>query len=102
MANNRREFIRKGSSIAAMSVLGINSARSEAIGNSLMKDGLQGKAAAPKSYLQDAGIKMSFAYFGGIEAERRKIEFGKQLNVLGAVGGTVSYTHLRAHETDSY
>ena len=30
---------------------------------------------------------MCFAYFGGIEAEKRKVEFGKQLNVLGAVGG---------------
>jgi mannonate dehydratase len=87
MANNRREFIRKSTSIAAMSVLGINSARSEVIGNSLMKDELIGKVASPKNYLQDAGIKMCFAYFGGIEAERRKIEFGKQLNVLGAVGG---------------
>ena len=48
------------------------------------KEGLQGKK---QDYIQDAGIKMCFAYFSGIEAEKRKIEFGKQLNVLGAVGG---------------
>ena len=40
-----------------------------------------------KSYIPDAGIKMCFAYFGGVEAEKRKVEFGRQLNVLGAVGG---------------
>ena len=87
MDNNRREFIMKSTSIAAMSVLGINSVRSEANGYSLSNEEQQGKTAFPKNYLQDAGIKMCFAYFGGIEAERRKIEFGKQLNVLGAVGG---------------
>lgn len=40
-----------------------------------------------KKYIPDAGIKLCFAYFGGIVAERRKVEFGRQLNVLGAVGG---------------
>jgi mannonate dehydratase len=30
---------------------------------------------------------MCFAYFGGLEAEKRKVQFGRQLNVLGAVGG---------------
>jgi len=87
MKNNRREFIMKGTSIAAMSVLGINSVRSDVIGNSLSNEEQQVKAASPKNYIQDAGIKMCFAYFGGIEAEHRKIEFGKQLNVMGAVGG---------------
>jgi mannonate dehydratase len=86
MVNNRREFIIKGTSIAAMSVLGINSVKSEAIGNSLLNEGLPHVAAPPKNYIQDAGIKMCLAYFAGIEAERRKIEFGKQLNFLGAVG----------------
>ena len=51
----------------------------------------QGKAdvngSPSKEYIQDAGIKMCFAYFGGMEAEKRKVQFGKQLNVLGAVGG---------------
>lgn len=87
MKNNRREFIMKGTSIAAMSVLGMNSVRSKVICNSEWNEGQQGKAASAKNYIQDAGIKMCFAYFGGIEAERRKIEFGKQLNVMGAVGG---------------
>ena len=48
---------------------------------------MQGKGSRSKEYIQDAGIKMCFAYFGGIEAEKRKVQFGRQLNVLGAVGG---------------
>ena len=87
MANNRREFLMKGSTFAAASVLGINSGRSEVIGNSSRDESQGGLSASPKNYIQDAGIKMCFAYFGGIEGERRKIEFGKQLNVMGAVGG---------------
>jgi len=50
----------------------------------LQKDGT---AIEKQAYVKDAGIKMCFAYFSGIEAEKRKIEFGKQLDVLGAVGG---------------
>lgn len=45
------------------------------------------KDNSKKSYIPDAGIKMCFAYFRGLQAEARKVEFGKQLNVLGAVAG---------------
>ncbi len=86
MKNSRRDFIRKGSALAALSVAGIG------VTNGLMAspDGNEvsvKKATKKKEYIPDAGIKMCFAYFGGIEAEKRKVEFGKQLNVLGAVGG---------------
>lgn len=73
--------------MAALSVAGLSSATSELLGSSV-KTGNEGKNRSDsKEYILDAGIKMCFAYFGGLEAEQRKVEFGKQLNVLGAVGG---------------
>ncbi len=88
MNNDRREFIKKTSTIAALSIAGISASGTGIIDiaedqEKRSKTGLQGKKSG---YIQDAGIKMCFAYFGGIEAEKRKTEFGKQLNVLGAVG----------------
>lgn len=86
MKNSRRDFIRKGSALAALSVAGIgatNGLMAASGGNEVSVK----KATKKKEYIPDAGIKMCFAYFGGIEAEKRKVEFGKQLNVLGAVGG---------------
>jgi mannonate dehydratase len=87
MKNNRRDFIKKSTAMAALSVVGMNSATSEIIGKSISEEVQSKKKPQSKSYVTDAGIKMCFAYFGGIEAEKRKVEFGKQLNVLGAVGG---------------
>jgi mannonate dehydratase len=87
MKNNRREFIKKSTALAALSVVGIERATSEMIGKSDSEDVQSKRSSGSKKYIQDAGIKMCFAYFGGIEAEKRKMEFGKQLNVLGAVGG---------------
>jgi mannonate dehydratase len=89
MKNDRREFIKKTSVLAALSIAGVSSSGSGIIDIAEIKEkqargGLQGKKTG---YIQDAGIKMCFAYFAGIEAEKRKIEFGKQLNILGAVGG---------------
>ncbi len=87
MKNNRREFIRKSTAMAALSVAGLSPGASELLGNS-HNQGIAGVSGSPsKEYIQDAGIKMCFAYFGGMEAEQRKVQFGKQLNVLGAVGG---------------
>ncbi len=88
MKNNRREFIRKTSAMAALSLAGMGASGIPVPDN----DGGNPQAGKkPKKgqskYLPDAGIKLCFAYFGGIEAEKRKVEFGKQLNVLGAVGG---------------
>jgi mannonate dehydratase len=87
MKNNRREFIRKSSAMAALSFAGLSSATSELSGSSVSKGKASVNGSESKEYIQDAGIRMCFAYFGGIEAEKRKVQFGKQLNVLGAVGG---------------
>ncbi len=86
MKNNRREFLRKSASVAVLSVFGITPVLSETTDLSFKREGLTGKSSPSKNYVKDAGIKMCFAYFGGLEAEKRKAEFGKQLNVLGAVG----------------
>ena len=85
MKNSRRDFIRNGSALAALSLTGI----SPAAGFARQPSKTAREAGKPASgvYAQDAGIKMCFAYFGGIEAEKRKVQFGRQLNVLGAVGG---------------
>jgi mannonate dehydratase len=89
MKKNRRDFIRKSTSMAALTLCGVNPAVTELI-NASGKDNIQSKKSSRQNrtgYIRDAGIKLCFAYFRGIEAEKRKIEFGKQLNVLGAVGG---------------
>ena len=87
MKNNRRDFIRKSSALAALSVAGLSSATSELSRSSFNIGKPEVDGLKSKEYIQDAGIKMCFAYFGGIEAEQRKVQFGRQLNVLGAVGG---------------
>lgn len=87
MKNNRREFIRKSTALAALSVAGLNSSASGLLGSTPAEARAKQSASGPKEYTQDAGIKMCFAYFAGIEAEKRKVQFGRQLNVLGAVGG---------------
>lgn len=80
MKSNRREFLRKSSAAAIFSAAAMGSL-------SAAPSEEKQKRKKPGSYIPDAGIKMCFAYFGGIEAEKRKVEFGRQLNVLGAVGG---------------
>ncbi len=86
MKNNRREFIKKSTAMAALSVVGMNTATSEMIHRSVNEDVKSKKSSKSKSYIPDAGVKLCFAYFAGIEAEKGKVEFGRQLNVLGAVG----------------
>lgn len=85
--NNRREFIKKSTALAAMSVAGMGAATSELAGMHVESPREKKKVKPSGEYIPDAGIKLSFAYFGGIQAENRKVQFGKQLNVLGAVGG---------------
>jgi mannonate dehydratase len=87
MKNNRRDFIMRSTAVAAFSVAGLGSATSELLAGSAVREKPGESAARSREYIPDAGIKMCFAYFGGIEAEKRKVQFGKQLNVLGAVGG---------------
>jgi mannonate dehydratase len=75
--------------ISALSVTGVCSAASGLLGlpgnAGIVPEKRPGKNRP--GYIRDAGIKMSFAYFRGIEGEKRKIEFARQLDVLGAVGG---------------
>lgn len=78
--SSRRVFIRKSAALAALSVAGAKSSASGVI------DFAAGKPKRSE-YVPDAGIKLCFAYFWGIQREMRKIEFARQLNVLGAVGG---------------
>jgi D-mannonate dehydratase len=40
-------------------------------------------------------MKFCYAYFWGAEAEKRKIEFARQMDVLGAVGGINPGTGFR-------
>jgi mannonate dehydratase len=89
MRNNRRDFIKKTSAFTAFTLAGIKASGSDLSDSEKSKKHLQkdGTAIEKQAYVKDAGIKMCFAYFSGIEAEKRKIEFGKQLDVLGAVGG---------------
>lgn len=77
MRNNRRDFLKKGSALAALTVTGLAVPLQSAARKSITK----------KGYIPDAGIKLCFAYFRGLQAEARKVEFGRQLNVPGAVAG---------------
>lgn len=77
MKNNRRDFIKKGATLAsAVSMGGLSSMASE-IEHS-RKDNLPGM-------VKDAGMQMSEAYFSGMD--ERRIAFMKQMAVFGAVGG---------------
>ncbi|MGE5420669.1 MAG: mannonate dehydratase [Chloroflexota bacterium] len=80
MKNSRRYFIAKTGALAALSATG-------GIASSFSIDSDAGKTESSKRYIPDAGIKMCFAYFRGLQSEARKVEFGRQLNVLGAVSG---------------
>ena len=81
MKNSRRDFVKKTGALAGLSAAaGLSSfipvKQSETD---------QNKNKKGYAYVPDAGIKLCFSYFRGLEAERRKVEFGRQLNVLGAV-----------------
>lgn len=78
MNNSRRDFLKKGGALAALTAAGLTGST---------PDSAPRKSISRKSYIPDAGIKMCFAYFRGLQAEARKVEFGRQLNVLGAVAG---------------
>lgn len=77
MKNNRRNFMKKSASLAALSVAGLNRSLSHPLtkGASLKELGL----------IKDAGMQMCLAYFWGIEPH--KVALAKQMGVLGAVGG---------------
>jgi mannonate dehydratase len=87
MSNSRRDFIRKSGAMAALSVAGLGSTGQAMFGAPDPVSRKKPKKGSSTEYIKDAGIKICFAYFGGIKAENRKVQFGKQLSVLGAVGG---------------
>jgi mannonate dehydratase len=89
MNNSRRNFIKKSAAISALSVAGVCTGAPGIFDPGESTGEVKAKKSGTKKtgYTPDAGIKMCFAYFRGIDDESRKIEFAKQLNVLGAVGG---------------
>lgn len=79
MDNNRRDFIKKSASVAALSLSGIHTTSADTLHKT-------SKSLTETSALvQDAGMQMCLAYFWGIEPH--KVALAKQMRVLGAVGG---------------
>jgi mannonate dehydratase len=87
MKNNRRDFIRKSTAMAALSAAGLGAATTELFGNNKNIPAKRSSIRDADEYIPDAGMKLCLAYFAGIEGDKRKVEFGRQLNVMGAVGG---------------
>jgi mannonate dehydratase len=85
MKNDRRGFIRNTGLLAAglsmSSFTGINKNTAPAAVTGIKKH--SGKT----TYIRDAGMKFCFAYFWGAEGDIKKIEFARQLDVTGVVGG---------------
>jgi mannonate dehydratase len=84
MRDDRRDFIKKSSSLAAtlgLGGLGTAAAMVSPGKNNLYKEHENVKV----NYAKDAGMQLCLAYFAGKES--RKIELAKQMGVLGAVGG---------------
>ena len=73
MSQNRRDFITRGTSLAAISSVGVNM-------NSASNCFTQSAEV-----VKDAGMQMCLAYFWGIEPH--KVALAQQMDVLGAVGG---------------
>lgn len=81
MKDNRRNFIKKGASLAAgMSIGAITSGIAKPPGGQINKSSLNGSDLA-----KDAGMQASEAYFSGMDD--RKVALLKQMEVFGAVGG---------------
>jgi len=82
MKDNRRDFIKKGASLAAVLSLG-RPAASVAHSTAYQKEFQIAKQQAAD--LRDAGMQFCEAYFFGMN--KQKIALTKQMNVLGAVAG---------------
>ncbi len=81
MKDNRRSFIKKSASLAALSVGSLNQVQAHSIG----ANPLDQLAQKNREALKDAGMQMCEAYFSGMNEQ--KIALTKQMDVLGAVGG---------------
>ncbi|MCW3110729.1 MAG: mannonate dehydratase, partial [Segetibacter sp.] len=81
MKDNRRDFIKKGASLAAaVSIGGITSSIASPL---IIKE--KGFYGSGSNLAKDAGMQASEAYFSGMN--ERKIALLKQMDVYGAVGG---------------
>ncbi|RRA99972.1 mannonate dehydratase [Larkinella rosea] len=78
MKNSRRTFLKKTTSLAALTVGGIPAAQAAASSQWVEKN-------RPRTLVRDAGMQLCEAYFSGMNAQ--KIALTKQMDVLGAVGG---------------
>jgi mannonate dehydratase len=87
MKDNRRDFIKRGASLAA--TLSMGGASAFAATSSVFfaeKTVISSKRPEREiDYTKDAGMKMCLAYFAGPDPQR--IAFAKEMGVLGAVGG---------------
>ena len=90
MNNNRRSFIKKTASLAAATTLG---------GLGLANANEYKKSILVGEYAKDAGMQLSEAYFRGMEEKR--INFCKQLDVLGAVTGVRPAEGLRPWDPEA-
>lgn len=74
MKNSRRDFIKKSTSLAALTVGGVPVPKTSGF-----------PANETPALIKDAGMQLCEAYFNGMEEQ--KIALTKQMAVLGAVGG---------------
>lgn len=72
MKDSRRDFLKKSSSLAALSLTGLDASKAKPL-------------PSTREVVKDAGMQLCLAYFWGIEP--RRVALARQMNVLGAVGG---------------
>ncbi|HZF65983.1 MAG TPA: mannonate dehydratase [Chitinophagaceae bacterium] len=86
MKENRRNFLKKASTIAAATAV--------TGGGALLANApRETELSQERMYAKDAGMQLSEAYFRGLEEKR--IAFTKQLDVLGAVTGVRAHSNLK-------
>jgi len=91
MSDNRRSFIKKTASLAAATTLG-------GLG-SLVKANEHEQSLPVREYAKDAGMQLSEAYFRGMEEKR--VNFCKQLDVVGAVTGVRAAEGLKPWDPEA-
>ncbi|GEO07699.1 mannonate dehydratase [Segetibacter aerophilus] len=82
MKDNRRDFLKKGASLAAAASIG---GLTTSIANPISVNKEERVGPGVSNLAKDAGMQASEAYFSGMN--ERKIALLKQMNVFGAVGG---------------
>lgn len=93
MNNSRREFLKKGASMAALAAVGVGtSSEKTATGSTehpAIRSGCEPASTARRHRDGDTEwMKLSLAYFyGGVTGRPQRVELAKQMGVLGGVGG---------------